>query len=128
MSGCALISSGTRSTDKDSTADVMRAKRSEQSCACIFMGGNMNLVTAIETFNKSNQAHVTLKSTRDGRITALLPRVDREIMVQGSTLNKDVKLTSSDIAWLCEEARLGVASSIALLAAAVTALRHIEQK
>ena len=88
----------------------------------------MNLVTAIETFNKSNQSQVTLQPTRDGRVTAVLPRVGREIMVQGSTFNKDVKLTASDIAWLCDEARHALAPGMALLEAALTALHTLDHK
>ena len=88
----------------------------------------MNLTTAIETFNKCSQSQVKLQTTRDGRVTAVLPRVGREIIIEGSTFNKDVKITVADIAWLCEEARRALSQSTALLEAGLNALQTLNSK
>jgi hypothetical protein len=82
----------------------------------------MNLIAAIEAFNKSSQPPIELLVTRDGRTVAKLPRVAREIVVKETSLNKDVKVTPQDVAWLCEEARLASAPGMALLEAGLGAL------
>jgi hypothetical protein len=82
----------------------------------------MDLVADIEAFNKSSQPPIELLVTRDGRTVAKLPRAAREIVVKETSLNKDVKVTPQDVAWLCEEARLASAPGMALLEAALGAL------
>jgi hypothetical protein len=88
----------------------------------------MNLTSAIETFNKASQLQVTLQTSRDGRVTATLPRVGREVLVEGSPFNKEVVVTATDIAWLCEEARRALASATALLEAGLSALQKLDHK
>jgi hypothetical protein len=91
----------------------------------------MNLVAAIEAFNKSSQPPIELLVTRDSRTVAKLPRVAREIIVKEPP-DKDVKVTLQDVAWLCEEARLASAPGMALLEAGLGALgqmaRHTVSK
>jgi hypothetical protein len=87
----------------------------------------MNLTAAIEAFNRSSQPQIVLKTTRDGRVTAQLPRVGREIIVEGSPFNKDVKVTAEDVAWLCEEARRAFAPGMALLEAGLGALGDLDR-
>ena len=87
----------------------------------------MNLTAAIEAFNASSQPQIVLQTTRDGRVTAVLPRVGREIIVEGSPFNKDVKVTAADVALLCEEARRAFAPGMALLEAALEALSTTER-
>ena len=67
-------------------------------------GGKMDLETAIEAFNESSQPQIDRQATRDGRVTAVLPRVGREIIVRGS-ITGTVEVKAEDVAWLCEEAR-----------------------
>lgn len=88
----------------------------------------MNLTAAIEAFNESSQPPIVLeKRHRDGRVTAVLPRVGREILVEGSPFNKDVKVTAADVAWLCEEARRAFAPGMALLEAGLDALGELNR-
>jgi hypothetical protein len=82
----------------------------------------MDLKTAIESFNESSQPLIELHPRRDGRVVAKLPRVGREIIVEGSPFNKEVKVTAADVALLCEEARRATAPGMELLAAALGAL------
>ncbi len=86
----------------------------------------MDLVAAIEAFNESSQPQIGLHPTRDGRITATLPRVDREIVVVGSRFGEAVKVTAEDVAWLCEEARRAFAPGMALLEAGLGALEDLD--
>lgn len=88
----------------------------------------MNLVAAIEAFNKSSKPPIKLLVTRDGRTVAKLPRVAREIVVKGTNLNKKVKVTPQGVAWLCEEARLASAPGMALLAAGLGALGEVARE
>jgi hypothetical protein len=88
----------------------------------------MALTSAIEAFNKSRNPKIKLQSSRDGRVTASLPRVGREILAQGSPFNEEVKVTASDVAWLCEEARRASAPALTLLEAALGALKELESK
>ena len=82
----------------------------------------MHLTQAIEVFNESTTQKIELTTTRDGRTTAALPRVGREIIVWPN-LSKSVKVTAEDIAWLCEGARRAASPS---LAAAAPSLALIE--
>jgi len=85
----------------------------------------MDLITAIETFNKKGEPHIELLTTRDGRVVATLPRVGREIIVKGSPFNKEVKVTAADVALLCEEARRASTPGLALLDAGLSVLRDL---
>lgn len=86
----------------------------------------MNLTDAIEAFNQTSQLQITLKTSRDGRVTAHLPRVGREVLVEGSPFNTEVKVTALDVAWLCEEARRASAPGMALLEAGLGALGGLD--
>lgn len=86
----------------------------------------MDLTPAIEAFNEASQPQIERHPTRDGRVTAVLPRVGREILVKGSQFDEDVKVTAEDIAWLCEEARLAFAPGMALLEAGIGALHDLD--
>jgi hypothetical protein len=87
----------------------------------------MDLTAAIEAFNASSQPQIELLTTRDARVVAKLPRVNREIIVQDSAFNEAVKVTAADVAWLCEEARRAVAPGMALLEAALGALGDLDR-
>lgn len=91
------------------------------------MKPTMNLVAAIEAFNLKSEPPIELGITRDGRTVAKLPRVGRKIVVQGTDLNKDVKVTFQDVAWLCEEARMASAPGMTLLEAGIGALCQLAQ-
>ena len=82
-----------------------------------------DLLAAIEAFNKSCQPDIALLVTRDGRTVAKLPRVGQEIVVKETPLNQSIKVTSKDLALLCEEARLASAPGLALLDAGLAALK-----
>ena len=88
----------------------------------------MDLISAIETFNEAGGPQIELLTTRDGRVRATLPRLKREIIVEGSRFNKDVKVTAADVAALCEEARLAFAPGMALLQAGLGALGELERE
>ena len=85
----------------------------------------MSIQTAIQILNEASQQQIELHPTRDGRITATLPRVGREVVVQ-ENMSRQVKVTASDIAWLCEEARLALAPATGLLEAALEELKELE--
>jgi hypothetical protein len=85
----------------------------------------MDLTAAVEAFNASSQPQIELRPTRDGRVNAFLPRVGREILVEGSRFNQEVKVTAADAAWLAEEARRAAAPGLALLEAALGALGEL---
>lgn len=85
----------------------------------------MPLITAIETFNKTSHPKIEILVTRDGRTVAKLPRLGREIVVKGTPLNRKLKLSSQDIALLCEEAQLAIAPGMALLEAALAAMGKV---
>ena len=82
-----------------------------------------DVFAAIAAFNKSSQPEITVLTTRDGRTVAKLPRVGREIVVQETALNPNIKVTLGDLALLCEEARLAGAPGQALLDAGLAALK-----
>ena len=82
----------------------------------------MNLTAAIEAFNKKSEPHIELLTTRDGRVVATLPRMGREIIVEGSSFSPGIEVTAGDIALLCEEARRASAPGLALLDAGLVAL------
>jgi hypothetical protein len=88
----------------------------------------LTLAAAIEKFNKSSHQKIKLTTTRDGRMEASLPLVGREIIVEDSPFNKDVKVTPSDLAWLCEEARRAFAPGMALLEATLAHLGDVTSK
>ena len=85
----------------------------------------MSILAAIEVFNKTSQPEIAVVTTRDGRVTAKLPRVGREIIVQDSSFNPEVKAAPADMAWLCEEARRAMAPGMALLSEALDALHQL---
>jgi hypothetical protein len=58
----------------------------------------MSILAAIEVFNKTSQPEIAVVTTRDGRVTAKLPRVGREIIVQDSSFNPEVKAAPADMA------------------------------
>jgi hypothetical protein len=88
----------------------------------------MDLTTAIEAFNQAGEPKIELLTTRDGRVVAKLPRLGREIVVEGSRFNPDVKVTAADVAGLCEEARLAAAPGLALLDAGLGALGEVASR
>jgi hypothetical protein len=88
----------------------------------------LTLAAAIEKFNKSSDRKIKLTTTRDGRMEAALPLVGREIIVEDSPFNKEVKVTPSDLAWLCEEARRAFALGMALLEATLAHLSDVTSK
>ena len=77
----------------------------------------MSLIAAIEAFNDTTTQKITLHPTRDGRVTATLPRVGKDVVVQGN-ITKTLFVGPKDIALLCEEARLAMAPALALIEAA----------
>ncbi len=85
----------------------------------------MDLVSAIETFNKTSQPPIELQVTRDGRTLARLPRLGKQIVVRGTRLNQRPTVSSQDIALLCEEAQLAIAPGMALLEAALAAMGKV---
>jgi hypothetical protein len=85
----------------------------------------MNLVAAIEAFNQHGQPRIELQTTRDGRTVARLPRLNKEIVVKGTRLNPQARVSSQDIALLCEEAQLAIAPGMALLEAALAAMGKV---
>jgi hypothetical protein len=85
----------------------------------------MNLVAAIEAFNQHGQPRIELQVARDGRTLARLPRLGKEIVVKGSELNPRLKISSQDIALLCEEAQLAIAPGMALLESALAAMGKV---
>ena len=89
--------------------------------------GSMNLIAAIEAFNESSRPQIDVSPTRAGSSIALLPRVDREILVEDARFS-DAKVTAEDIAWLCEEARRATAPGLALLEAALSALSDLDRE
>jgi hypothetical protein len=88
-------------------------------------GASMNLVSAIEAFNQHSQPPIELRVTRDGRTVARLPRLGRDIVVKGTPLNPKLKVSSQDVALLCEEAQLAIAPGMALLEAALAAMGKV---
>jgi hypothetical protein len=88
-------------------------------------GPTMNLVAAIEAFNLQGQPHIRLQLRADGRTVALLPRLGREILVKSAPAHPQLKVTSQDIALLCEEAQLAIAPGMALLETALAAMGKV---
>lgn len=85
----------------------------------------MNLVAAIEAFNRISQPKIELRVTRDDRMVARLPRLGREIVVKSAASNPRLQVSTQDIALLCEEAQLAVAPGMALLEAALAAMGKV---
>jgi hypothetical protein len=88
----------------------------------------MNLTAAIEAFNQASEPKIELLTTRDARVVATLPRLGREVIVEGSRFNHDVKVTAADVAAVCEEARLASKPGLALLDAGLAALAEVAPK
>jgi len=86
----------------------------------------MSIMSSIEAFNEAFNPEIELLPTRDGRVRANLPRVGREILVQGSQFNADVKVTPADLASLCEEVRRAMAPGVALMDEALNAITQTE--
>jgi hypothetical protein len=82
---------------------------------------------AIQAYNKTAQQKIELRPTRDGRVGALLPLQNREVLVQGSMFKEDVRVGPLDIAFVAAEARLAMAPALALLDAALEAAGGLEQ-
>lgn len=85
----------------------------------------MRLVEVIEAFNQQGRPRIELSVLADGRTVAHLPRLGKEILVQGSVSNPKLKASSQDIALLCEEAQLAIAPGMALLEAALAAMGRV---
>jgi hypothetical protein len=85
----------------------------------------MKLTDAIEAFNQASEPKIELFTSRDGRVTATLPRLGRKVLVEGSPFNRDVKVTAADVAAVCEEARQAAAPGLALLDAGLAALGEV---
>jgi hypothetical protein len=85
----------------------------------------MNLVGAIEAFNQHSQPRIEVRVARDGRTVARLPRLGKDIVVKGTHLNPRIRISSQDIALLCEEAQLAIAPGMALLEAALAAMGKV---
>ena len=85
----------------------------------------MDLVAAIDAFNQHGLPRIELRTTGDGRVVALLPRLGREIVVKGTPQNPRLKVSTQDVALLCEEAQLAIAPGMALLEAALAAMGKV---
>lgn len=81
----------------------------------------MNLIAAIDAFNETTAQKIVLHPTRDGRVTATLPRLGKDVLVQGN-ITKTLFVGPKDIALLCQEARLALAPALALIDAMAEAL------
>lgn len=88
-------------------------------------GRIMNLVEAIEAFNQHGRPRIELTVLADGRTIARLPRLGKEILVKGTPANPKLRLSSQDIALLCEEAQLAIAPGMTLLEAALAAMGRV---
>jgi hypothetical protein len=88
-------------------------------------GATMNLVAAIEAFNRHGQPRIDLQLRRDGRTVAMLPRLGKEILVKGTPFHPNLEVSSQDIALLCEEAQLAIAPGMALLESALAAMGKV---
>ena len=85
----------------------------------------MRLVAAIGAFNQHSQPRIELQQRLDGCTVARLPRLGREIVVKSADLDPRLKVSSQDIALLCEEAQLAIAPGMALLEAALAAMGKV---
>jgi hypothetical protein len=85
----------------------------------------MDLVAAIDTFNQSALPRIELQVLADGRTVAQLPRLGREIVVKGTPQNPRLKVSTQDVALLCEEAQLAITPGMALLEAALAAMGRV---
>ena len=84
-----------------------------------------DLSDAIVAFNAACGREIEFGPTRTGRIRAKLPRLDKEIVLQGDTVGGNVMVSAMDMALLCEEARLAIAGATKLLDAASRELRKM---
>ena len=76
------------------------------------------LTDAIEEYNKTAHRKIELKPTRDGRVTAVLPHLGKEAIVQGN-ITHTREVTAHDLALVCREARAAMTPAFALLDAAL---------
>jgi hypothetical protein len=88
-------------------------------------GATMDLVIAIEAFNRTSQPPIELLHARDGRTLARLPRLGKTIVVKGARLDDRASVSTQDIALLCEEAQLAIAPGMALLETALAAMGKV---
>ena len=84
-----------------------------------------DLNTAIEALNQAGGPQIEVGTRRDGRVVAKLPRVGREVIIEGSQFNHDVKVTAEGLALVCEEARLAFSPGLALLEASLAAIGEL---
>lgn len=85
----------------------------------------MKIVEAIEAFNRTAQPQIELVAARDGAVLARLPRLGRQIVVRSAETADGPKLSSQDIALLCEEAQLAIAPGMTLLEAGLAAMGKV---
>lgn len=85
----------------------------------------MNLVEAIDAFNRSALPKIDLIPARDGAMLARLPRLGRQIVVRSAASADGPRLSSQDIALLCEEAQLAIAPGMTLLEAGLAAMGKV---
>jgi len=85
----------------------------------------MNLVAAIEAFNQHGRPCIELRPQTDGRTLAWLPRLGKEIVVHDAEQPQRPRVSSQDIALLCEEAQLAIAPGMTLLEAALAAMGKV---
>jgi hypothetical protein len=87
----------------------------------------MSLIDAIETFNRTGQPRIELRTAADGRVLARLPRLGREVVVRGGGAEVGGP-SSQDLAALCEEAQLAIAPGMALLEAGLAAIGRVARE
>lgn len=85
----------------------------------------MNLVEAIEAFNRTALPKIDLVPAAGGAMLARLPRLGREIVVRSARCGDGPRLSSQDIALLCEEAQLAIAPGMTLLEAGLAAMGKV---
>lgn len=81
----------------------------------------MSVTEAITAFNDSCGHRIVLHPTRDGRVTATLPRLGVDVLVQGN-ITKTLAVTPQDLALVCREARAALTPVLALIDAALAEL------
>ena len=84
------------------------------------------LLAAIEAYNQSAERKIEIKPLRDGRVTAVLPRLGREANVQGN-ITHTREVTAADAALVCMEMRLAMAPALTLLDVALQLVTAPEQ-
>ena len=86
---------------------------------------HVSLEAAFASLNEVSTHKIETLTTRDGRTIAKLPRVGRDVVIGPSQFNPEIKMTPTDVAWLCEEARLAMAPAHTLLDAALASLKEV---